>query len=372
VADVVHRPGSLEEAFATVEGAGWVVLRGESSFRASGAEQMLARLIGSGADVHAVAGPMPTVEEADRLIGELRGSDLEGIVAVGGGLVIDTMKTVSLALATGLTSSELLEHGALAAPGEPVRMVAAPTTAGSGAERTPFAVIYADDVKQSVDDPRLLPQTAIVDPLLVRSAPKRVAASAGLDALAHCVESLWACRSTPESQSLAADSLSIVVENLEPAVVHQSAYSQQALAFAASSAGASIAITRTTAAHALSYYLTSRHGISHGHAVALTLGGLIEANGTVHETTVGDPRGVQHVRQAVDTACEILGISRPSEGRVFVSDLVERLGLVPSVDEAAAEQVDRGSWVESVNPERLSNNPRRLTETDLMSIVNAS
>jgi alcohol dehydrogenase class IV len=370
VVDVVHRPGSLEETFATVEGARWVVLGGESSFEASGAERMLARFFGTGADFYAVSGPLPTVEEADRLVDELRGRDLGGLVAVGGGLIIDTMKTVSLALATGSSSRDLLSGDALDAPGEPVRTVAAPTTAGSGAERTPFAVIYADHVKHSIDDPRLLPQTAIVDPLLTKSAPKAVAASAGLDALSHCVESLWASRSTPESQSLAADALSIVVENLEPAMILDSADSQEALAYAASSAGASIAITRTTAAHALSYYLTSHHGIGHGHAVALTLGALIEANGVVDDSTVSDPRGVGHVRQAVDTVCRVLGISAPSEGRTFVSGLVDRLGLNSSVDEAAGERVDRGRWIESVNPERLSNNPRHLSETDLMEIVN--
>lgn len=369
--EVIQRPGSLGEAFATVEGAGWVVLGGESSFEASGAEETLTRFLESGARFHVVPGPLPTAEGADRLIRELRGRRLEGFVAVGGGLIIDTMKVVSIARATGLTSRDLLE-GVVDVPGEPVRTVAVPTTAGSGAERTPFAVIYADGVKHSVDDPRLLPQTAIVDPLLMRSAPRPVAASAGLDALAHCVESLWACQSTSESQDIAAESLNIVVENLEPAVVFDSADAQQALAFAASAAGAAIAITRTTAAHALSYFLTSHHGIAHGHAVALTLGALIEANGVVEDSTVSDPRGARHVRQTVSTICRTLGISNPSEGRAFVADLVSRLGLSSSVDDAARGRVDRELWIRSVNLERLFNNPKRLDESALVMIVSES
>jgi alcohol dehydrogenase class IV len=368
VAEVIQGLGALEEAFADIEGDGWVVLAGESSFNASGARRMLTRFLSSGAELHAVPGPLPTTEAADQLIVKLRGADLDGIVAVGGGLVIDTMKVVSLGLATESASRDLLNRAA-EVPGEPLRMVAVPTTAGSGAERTPFAVLYADGVKHSVDDPRLLPQTAIVDPLLMRSAPKPVAASAGLDALAHSVESMWACRSTPESQALALDTLSVIVENLEPAVSSRSKQAQESLAFASSTAGAAIAVTRTTAAHALSYYLTSIHGVPHGHAVALTLGALIEANGAVDDATINDSRGVVHVREAVDAVCRALGIASSSDGHAFVSELLGRIGLARSADEAAGRRVDRREWVKSVNPERLANNPRLLDEANLLEIV---
>ena len=370
VAEVIQRVGAFEEAFAEIEGDRWVVLAGESSFGASGARRTLAPFLDSGAVLRTVPGPLPTTEAADQLIGELRWYDIDAIVAVGGGLVIDSMKIVSLGLATGLTSRELLS-GAAEVPGEPVRTVAVPTTAGSGAERTPFAVVYADGVKHSIDDPRLLPQTAIVDPLLMRSAPKPVAAAAGLDAFAHCVESLWATGSTPESQALAADALSIIVEKLELAVVGEDTLAQHSLAFAASTAGAAIAITRTTAAHALSYHLTSTYGVSHGHAVALTLGALIETNGAVDNSTSTDPRGVDQVRRALDTVCRILGMESSSEGRAFMADLIGRLGHSPSVADAVGP-VDRKLWIASVNPERLANNPRRLDESDLLAIVRAS
>lgn len=367
-AEVVQGVGAFEDAFADTEGERWVVLAGRSSFTASGASRILARFLRSGADLHVVPGPLPTTETADQLIEELRGADLDGILAVGGGLVIDTMKVVSLGVATESTSRDLLKRAA-EVPGEPFRTVAVPTTAGSGAERTPFAVLYADGVKDSVDDPRLLPQTAIIDPLLMRSAPKPVAASAGLDALAHCVESIWACRSTPESQALASDALRVVVESLEAAVSSRSKHAQESLAFASSTAGAAIAVTRTTAAHALSYYLTSIHGVAHGHAVAVTLGALIEVNGAVEDSTINDPRGVAHVRGAMDTVCRALGIASSTEGHGFVSELLGRLGLARLADEAAGRTVDRKAWVESVNSERLANNPRLLDEGNLLEIV---
>jgi alcohol dehydrogenase len=222
-----------------------------------------------------------------------------------------------------------------------------------------------------VDDPRLLPQAAIVDPLLIRSAPKPVAAAAALDALAHCVESLWACRSTSESKQIASGALNEVVANVEAAVLHGSGDAQEVLAYSASSAGSAIAITRTTAAHALSYYLTSQYGIRHGHAVALTLGAFIKANGSLDQSTVSDTRGVQHVRQAVDVVCQALHISAALEGPAAIAQLIEKLGLSSSVDEAAGRRVDRELWVQSVNPERLANNPRRMDNAALFELVNS-
>lgn len=371
MAEAILGAGALAETFKDVDGAGWVVLGGVSSFTASGADEALESFLSSGAELHAVPGPVPTVEAADCLINQLQGRQVRGFLAVGGGLVIDTMKLVALGLATGLSAHDLVD-ASIETRGDVAATIAAPTTAGSGAERTPFAVVYSDGVKYSVDDPRLLPQTAIIDPTLLSSVPKPVAAAAGLDALAHCVESLWACRSTPDSERIASDALKGVVANLEAAVVDGSDDSQDALAYSASSAGSAIAITRTTAAHALSYHLTSHHGIRHGHAVALTLGALIEVNGNVGASTVSDSRGVQHVRRAVEEVCRGLQIPTPSEGGAAIGRFLVKLGLSPSVDEAASERVDRDLWIQSVNSERLANNPRRLENVDLLEIVNSA
>jgi len=147
--------------------------------------------------------------------------------------------------------------------------------------------------------------------------------------------------------------LARIVDNIEARVVGDSADAREALMYAASDAGSAIAVSRTTAAHALSYHLTARYGVPHGHAVALTLGRIIAFNGGVDDHTVS------------------LGLRDPLDAPKRLHDLVASLGLKPRVDEAADAVVDRRRWIAEVNEQRLDNNPRRINRDDLSAIVGA-
>jgi alcohol dehydrogenase len=368
VAEVVRGPGSFGDVGGSLAGSECVILGGQTSFEASGAAVVAKPLVEAGGRLVQVRGPLPTTEEVDRAVAEIGDDRPATLVAVGGGLVIDVMKVVGLSLATERTAGEIIAHGADTSGGFPWT-VAAPTTAGSGAERTPFAVMYQDGVKHSIDDSRLLPSRAVLDPTLSRSAPKPVAAAAALDAMAHCVESIWACRSTPQSQAVASDALLRLSANVEAGVVDSVEGAREELLYASSDAGAAIATTRTTAAHALSYHLTSEHHIAHGHAVALTLGLLASYNEAVDESSVTDTRGVDHVRSAVSTACRSFGVPDGAQLTNRLRELMESMGLPSRVDAAAGHTVDRELWVSAVNPERLGNNPRRLSHADLLDLV---
>jgi len=367
-AEMVRGLGSFGDVVGSLTGSGCVILGGQTSFQASGAAVAAQTIVEAGGRLVRVRGPLPTTEEVDRVVAEIGEEPPETLVGVGGGLLIDVMKVVGLSLATGTSTGEIIAHGADVS-GDLPSMVAVPTTAGSGAERTPFAVLYQDGIKHSIDDSRLLPSRAVLDPTLSRSAPKPVAAAAALDAMAHCVESIWACRSTLESQAVAAEALSRLSANVEAGVVGGDGPSQEELLYASSDAGAAIAITRTTAAHALSYHLTSEHQVAHGHAVALTLGLLASYNEAVDESSVTDPRGVDHVRSAVSAACQKIGVSDGAELTHRLRELMESMGLASMVDAAAGHTVDRELWVSAVNAERLSNNPRGLGHADLLDLV---
>ena len=86
-------------------------------------------------------------------------------------------------------------------------LIAIPTTAGSGSERTPFAVAYVDSVKRSIEHESIRPRLAIVDPVLTYSMSREVTVSSGFDALSHALESLWSVRATPESIELSRKAL---------------------------------------------------------------------------------------------------------------------------------------------------------------------
>lgn len=313
-----------------------------------------------------VLGPLPTINEIRSIVEELDPDSPKTLIGVGGGLVLDTTKLVGHALATGdrdFVESTAMERRAL------LSTVAVPTTAGSGAERTPFAVLYEDRVKRSFEGPHVRPNLAVIDPTLTFSMPKDVAASSGLDAMAHCVESIWACASTPESSAIAQSALLNILRSLEEAVVVGSHEARSEMAYSASEAGRAIAVTRTTAAHALSYYLTAQHGIAHGHAVALTLGAVLVLNSEVDEYSIQDGRGVAHVREAVDLVCMLLGVASPGDAAHRVKALLSNLGLVASVSELGLGDSEIREWVSQVNARRLSNNPRLLTHDDLVVIA---
>src|SRR5262249_51347864 len=136
-------------------------------------------------------------------------------------------------------------------------LVAIPTTAGSGSEATPFAVLYVGHVKHSIAGPAMLPDVAIVDPSLTDSMSPALTAVTGMDAFSQAVESYWCIHSTERSKAYARRAIALVLEHLEVAVTAPREENRRAMSKAAHLAGRAIAITKTTGAHALSYPLTS-------------------------------------------------------------------------------------------------------------------
>src|SRR5207248_4789041 len=125
--------------------------------------------------------------------------------------------------------------------------------------------------KYSVCHEFLLPDIAIVDPILTHKMSPRLTAITGMDALSQAIESYWSIHSTEESKGYAREAIRIIVDQLPKAVNEPTNDSRLAMARASHLAGKAINVTRTTAPHALSYALTSRFGVPHGQAVSLTL-----------------------------------------------------------------------------------------------------
>jgi alcohol dehydrogenase class IV len=290
------------------------------------------------------------------------------VIAVGGGSVLDMAKLVS-----GLAFSEdplaviqgRAPIGQLAAP-----LIAVPTTSGSGSEATHFAVVYANGTKFSMADERLLPAWAVVDPALTDSLSPRNTAISGIDAFCQAVESSWSIHSSSASRAWAARAIALAVEHLPAAVNAPTPLTRRMMSKASHLAGRAINVTKTTAAHALSYPLTMRHGVPHGQAVCLTLGGLLVFNEQVTAEDVTDARGVGHVRRAIEDVSHLLGgeNARAAAGRIDA--LIRSIGLSTSLEalnvpcKAAVDDAVAG-----VNVDRLGNNPRRLRERDLRDLL---
>ncbi|MGX9525123.1 iron-containing alcohol dehydrogenase PsrA [Alcaligenes nematophilus] len=204
--------------------------------------------------------------------------DVECIIALGGGSVIDCAKAMLSSTPSG-TFSELLDclsgKTSLSQPPGRVRsLIAVPTTAGTGSEVTPWATIWdkGQGRKYSLHLPWTWPQAAIIDPDLMRSLPAAATLASGLDALSHALESLWNVNRNPVSASLAVSAARQIMGSLPLLMQDLSNLELRGqLAVAAVMAGLAFSNTKTALAHSLSYELTLEQGLPHGIACSFSL-----------------------------------------------------------------------------------------------------
>jgi alcohol dehydrogenase class IV len=205
----------------------------------------------------------------------LRSFGLDGtvIVALGGGSPMDAAKAIALCAANDRPLWELEYDGPTLTPGVPI--VAIPTTAGTGSEAHPFAVITHEEVgrKDYVGHPSLLPVTSILDPALTVGLPADVTAATGVDAMTHSLESLLSRNGNPFAEAMALGVVRTVSEWLPRAVVDGSDLEARAqMLMAAHLAGVGQASgTGVGLVHALGHALGTRGRLPHGTALAVVL-----------------------------------------------------------------------------------------------------
>lgn len=273
----------------------------------------------------------PDIKEVNTAISDL-GMDFDLIISVGGGSVIDFAKAFRYL-------SELS-----------VKMVAIPTTAGTGSESTQFAVVYEEEKKLSLDDLSILPEYSICDSEFLKTNSKYLKACTAMDAFCQAIESFWAVRSTPESRVYAEKAITLCKDNIELFVNSDKEDRESIEDFmmmASHMAGKAINISRTTAAHALSYYLTKRYGIPHGHAVALNIQRVYAINNQVTDTNCSDERGCSFVKDIMDRIGKIL----KSDNNNYFDSLITSIGLENFIG------VSFEKLLSKVEKNRFANNP---------------
>ena len=196
----------------------------------------------------------------------------DGLISVGGGSSIDTAKAIKARLDTAdeeaVIGSKL--EGRIQCP-----HIAIPGTAGTGSEATQTAVVYVNGRKVSLNHISLRPDGVILDASLLDSLPLYHKKSCALDALSQGIESYWSISSTDDSKVHAFLAIIGVLDNLK-AYLAGDPHAAEEMLDASYQSGKAIQITRTTAAHAMSYMLTKKLGLAHGHACMITLPVLCE------------------------------------------------------------------------------------------------
>jgi alcohol dehydrogenase class IV len=302
-----------------------------------------------------------------------RGADPDAVVAVGGGSVIDLAKVTALLLAHGEPLSDY--YAVQSVPGPVVPLIALPTTAGTGSEATPVAVITdpATEIKIGVASPHLIPRHAICDPLLTVGAPPVVTAHSGIDALSHAIESYMAAREKPSPElvlgrpqvgkNLLSDALALtaaghIFRNLARAVEDGSDLeARTGMLYGALLAGIAFGNSGVSAAHALQFAVGAATHTSHGLGTGLLLPYVMEYNRPARPDEIAE-------------LSSLMG----GDAVAQVHALGLKIGLPASLAEIGVARDDlRGMANTAVGIKRLvDNNPRPLDVDGLEAILDAA
>ena len=221
----------------------------------------------------------PTTRVVDQCVAAARREKVDFLVGLGGGSSMDTAKGCNFILSNGGRMEDYWGVGRATQPMLP--MVAVPTTAGTGSECQSFALIAQESthVKMACGDPKAAARVAILDPALVRTQPRSIAAATGVDALAHAVESAVTKRRNPFSQMLSREAFRLCAHGVRRMLADPDDLEAcgQAL-LGAALAGMAIENSMLGAAHAAANPLTARFAVVHGQAVGLMLPAVVRFN----------------------------------------------------------------------------------------------
>ncbi|UPA26435.1 iron-containing alcohol dehydrogenase [Shinella oryzae] len=299
------------------------------------------------------------------------------VIGIGGGSCLDMAKCVALLLAHGGRPQDY--YGEHTVPGPVLPLIAIPTTAGTGSEVTPVAVLSDSErsLKVGISSPHLIPTVSICDPELTLSCPPGLTAIAGADALTHAIEAFTAIRRDPVpglalqrvfvgknalSDHFALSAIRLLWLGLEAACkdgADQAA--REKVMLGATLAGLAFGVAGTAAAHAIQYPVGALTHTAHGLGVACLM---------PYVMTWNQPAIGPELSEIADAA----GLDGPEDVIPALAALFERIGIPVTLRDLGLAE-DRIDWVaeQSSGIARLiQNNPRPLNPQEMRFLVAAA
>ena len=309
--------------------------------------------------------PNPLYEDVCKGVDLFNSEQCDTILAIGGGSSLDVAKCIKLYCR--MPKDKLYLEQEYKDTG--VKLVAMPTTAGTGSESTRYAVIYYDGKKQSVTHNSIIPNIAILEPKVLKTLPLYQKKCTMLDAYCQGIESWWSVNSTDESKELSKRSVETITKWWREYIFDNTDESAEAIMEAANLAGQAICITQTTAAHAFSYKITSLYKLPHGHAVAVGLPEIWdymltqlpapEGEGLGVGAKIIDPRGPEYLSNTFGQISRAMGVTTgPADAVTEFRLMLDLMEIKNPVSEN--RDADISLLSSSVNPIRLKNNPVEL------------
>ena len=342
------------------------ILSGKKSYYESGIEPILKNLLNNNTNkFYFKTSPYPEFNELIKIISEIIKFAPDLIISIGGGSVIDYTKIAN----TLYNNSELdnkIKNDSYFVQKKFAKLCVIPTTAGSGAEVTSNAVIYINKVKYSVESNNLIPDFFFLIPEIVSKAPGKIKSSAGFDTISQAIESIISKKSNDKSVDFARRSLEISLNYFIDFLVKPNLENSSAMCFSSNLSGKAICISKTTAPHAISYPFTSLFGISHGHAVSLTLGDFLKFN----YNNISNADCNFDLKKRFDLLFRLTNSKNITDMIAFIDNLKLKSGLESNFKNLGIDiENDYSKIISGVNTKRLQNNPVKLRESDIRNIL---
>lgn len=310
--------------------------------------------------------PNPLYEQVCNGIEMMKQSQCDTILAVGGGSAIDVAKCIKLAVLAMEGDAAIippLVSQRLPIDGSTIPFIAIPTTAGTGSESTHNAVMYYEGAKQTVTNDGVLPDYAILEPSVLKTLPLYQKKCTMMDALCQGIESWWSVNSTDESYEYSRKAIELIMANWRKYIFENDEKAAANIMLAANYGGRAINITATTAAHAMSYKITSLYGLPHGHAVAICLPEIWEYMQKNLENCI-DERGTGYLKVVFSNIASALGSSTVEDAIYLIRSILQDMNMHYPVANNREAELD--VLKKSVNPVRLKNNPVKITEQNAL------
>ncbi len=312
----------------------------------------------------------PPEETVHSATDQARAAGVDGVLAVGGGSSMDTAKVVAALLGGDQPLNEM--YGVAQVTGSRLPLILVPTTAGTGSEVTPVAVITTGETtKAGVSSPVLLPDVAVLDANLTLGLPAPVTAMTGVDAMVHAIEAYTSKhKKNPVSDMLAVRALELLSRNIRTAVSDGANFAaRDAMLLGACLAGQSFANAPVAAVHALAYPLGGHYHIPHGLSNSLVLPAVLDFNAEVASSLYAELAEV------------VLGesVSGSDEAKthaliIGLRKLIDDVKLPATLEQAEVKESDLEMLAEDAMLQQrlLINNPRDVEYDDALAIYRAA
>lgn len=297
-------------------------------------------------------------------------SQVDGVIGLGGGSAMDVAKLIAVLAHPNQTQPLHSMYGVDQVQAPRLPLIQIPTTAGTGSEVTPIAIVTTGETtKSGVVSPILYADTAILDAKLTVNLPTHITAATGIDAMVHAIEAYTSKhKKNSYSDLLAIQALKLLDQSLPIALKSpQNLVARQDMLFGAMLAGQAFANAPVAAVHALAYPLGGHCHLSHGHSNTLVLCEVLKFNAPVTETLYAE------LMQAINPNAKGSTSELCQQFINHMQIICAQSGLKLKLSELdiAEDLLDTLAHDAMLQTRLLQNNPRELSEADALAIYHA-